>query len=261
MKDRILSNIPTECPWRDTLYWYDSLPSTNDLAKVMAKEGAPHGTVIIADTQTSGRGRLGRVFQSPAGSGVYLSLILRPQCPAKDLMHLTCAVGVAMVRAIERAAGITPGLKWINDLVFHGKKLGGILTELAVDPKTGIADYAVVGIGINCRKADFTQGVENLAISLEEASGKETAPEVLAGHMIHSLWQTDLYDKAAVIAAYKALCVTLGKQVMVLQASGQYQAEALDIDCDGGLLVRCPDGQLNCVSSGEVSVRGLWDYM
>ena len=124
MKDKILHHLTTECPWRDTLYWYDTIDSTNTRAKQLAKEGAPHGTVLIAGHQTGGRGRMGRTFQSPAGAGVYLSVILRPNCEPAQLMHLTCAAGVAMMDAVEAVSGIRPQVKWINDLVIHSKKTG-----------------------------------------------------------------------------------------------------------------------------------------
>ncbi|MBQ6840459.1 MAG: biotin--[Oscillospiraceae bacterium] len=138
MKQKILQKIPTECPWRDTLYWYDTIDSTNTQAKLLAQQGAPHGTVLIAGEQTGGRGRLGRTFESCAGMGVYLSVILRPNCAAEALMHLTCAAGAAMCEAVENVSGIRPGIKWINDLVVKKKKLGGILTELSVNPKPAL---------------------------------------------------------------------------------------------------------------------------
>ena len=116
--------MTTECPWRDTLYWYDTIDSTNTRAKEMAKEGAPEGTVLIAGNQTGGRGRLGRSFSSPEGMGVYLSAILQPDCKAEQLMHLTCAAGVAACKAVEKAGGIYPGIKWINDLVCGKEKVG-----------------------------------------------------------------------------------------------------------------------------------------
>ena len=148
MKENILSNLTAECPCRDTLHWYPTIDSTNTQAKRLAKEGAPHGTVLIAGQQTGGRSRMGRTFQSPAGMGVYLSVILRPNCDPQQLMHLTCAAGVAMVEAVKRVCGILPQVKWINDLVVSGKKLGGILTEMSVDQ--GMVEYAIIGIGINC---------------------------------------------------------------------------------------------------------------
>ena len=147
MKETILKNLSAECPWRDTLYWYEAIDSTNTQAKRMAKEGAPHGTVLVAGYQAGGRGRMGRTFQSPAGEGMYLSVILRPGCTPDRLMHLTCAAGVAACEAVEAVCGIRPQVKWINDLVLGDRKLGGILAEMSLDQ--GVVDYAVIGIGIN----------------------------------------------------------------------------------------------------------------
>ena len=141
MKQEILSALGNH-PWAETLQYHDCVESTNDLAKVLADGGAPHGTVIIAGKQTRGRGRMGRTFQSPADSGIYLSVILRPDCKADKLMHLTCATGVAMCNAVESATGYRPGIKWINDLVACNRKLGGILTELSLAPDGGVR-YAV----------------------------------------------------------------------------------------------------------------------
>jgi len=262
MKDSIISNLPTECPWRDTLYWYPQVDSTNTLAKKMAKEGAAQGTVIIAGMQTGGRGRMGRSFQSPGGTGMYLSVILRPDCHPTDLMHLTCAAGVAAVTAVERATGIRPGLKWINDLVLEGKKLGGILAELSLNPKTGRVDYAVIGIGINCGQPEggFTADVEKLAATL----GGAVSPEALAAEMIAALWEMNsrlLTEKKAIMDTYRALCVTLGRQITVIRGEDRFPAKAVDMDDDGGLVVLREDGRGETVSSGEVSVRGLWDYV
>lgn len=266
MKENILQAIPAECPWRDTLYWYDRLDSTNTQAKALARQGAPQGTILIAGHQTAGRGRMGRVFQSPEGAGVYLSLILRPNCPPTQLMHLTCAVGVAMAQAVENAAGILPGIKWINDLVWEKKKLGGILTELSLDAKTGLVDYAVVGVGINCTQKleDFSQEIRGTAASLSMAAGKPVDPAVLAGSMVTSLWNmagTLLTRKQATMDTYRKLCVTLGQPVMVIKPDGKFPGKALTMDDDGGLLVAFDHGHTATVSSGEVSVRGFYDYI
>ena len=178
MKNKILSQFTTECPWRDTLYWYDTVDSTNTLAKQLAKEGAAHGTVLIAGAQSAGRGRLGRSFSSPAGMGVYLSVILRPGCKPEELMHLTCAAGLAACDGVNRAAGIHPEIKWANDLVFEGRKLGGILTELGIDSATGTVAYAIIGIGINCNQApqDFPEEISGIATSLKMITGASCSP-------------------------------------------------------------------------------------
>jgi len=266
MKDLILSKIPTECPWRDTLYWYDTIDSTNSQAKRMAQQGAPHGTVLIAGHQTGGRGRMGRVFQSPENMGVYLSVILRPDCFPDQLMHLTCAVGTTMCEAVEQAAGIQCGIKWINDLVWNKQKLGGILTELSIDPKTGHTAYAVIGIGINCLQSpgDFPPEIRQIATSLSSAAGRQITPDTLAAAMVTSLWKMDaalFAEKAQIMERYRSRCITLNQSVLVHRGDTVKAGLALDIDSDGALVVRFSDGQIKAISSGEVSVRGLYSYI
>lgn len=266
MKDRIIQNISTECPWRDTLYWYDTTDSTNLRLRELAKAGAPQGTVAVAGAQSGGRGRLGRSFSSPQGQGVYLSALLRPGCKPERIMHLTCAVGVAMVQAVERACGVRPGIKWTNDLVFEKRKLGGILTELAVDRKTGLVEYAIVGIGINCwqKKEDFPAELQDVAVSLSMVSGKDVDTAQLAGAMIEELARMadELFArKKAIMAAYAESCITLGQQIVLLRGEQTRYGKALDLDEDGGLVVEFADGQVETVSSGEVSVRGMYGYI
>lgn len=266
MKNEILSLLGAECPWRDTLHWYPSIDSTNNQAKLLARQGAPHGTVLIADRQTGGRGRMGRTFQSPAGMGVYLSVILRPQCPPAELMHLTCAAATAMCRAVADVAGFRPQIKWINDLVWNKKKLGGILTELSVDSKTGLTDYAIVGIGINCRQSeqDFSPELRSMAASLSMAAGKDISPARLAAAMILHLIQMDtvlMTQKAQIMSFYRKNCITLGENVAVHQADRIRFGKAVDLDDNGSLLVEFSDGNMEFVSSGEVSVRGMYGYL
>ena len=138
MKEHILSYLPKGHPWAEHVHYYPITDSTNIRAKELAIQGAPNGTVCIAGSQSGGKGRMGRSFHSPEGSGLYFSLILRPNCKPQELMHLTCAVAVAACDAVETLCGSRPQVKWINDLVAGNKKLGGILTELSVDPKTGL---------------------------------------------------------------------------------------------------------------------------
>ena len=264
MKEQILQKIPTECPWRDTLYWYDTIDSTNTQAKLLAQQGAPHGTVLIAGEQTGGRGRLGRTFESCAGMGVYLSVILRPNCAAEALMHLTCAAGAAMCEAVENVSGIRPGIKWINDLVVKKKKLGGILTELSVNPKTGLVDYAVVGVGINCLQKEFSGELENIATSLSLATGNPIPPDVLAAAMVEALYNMNdrlFNEKTAIMCAYRRLCVTLGQEILIHRYNSVTPGKALDVDDDGALIVLLADGTKTTVNSGEVSVRGMYGYL
>ena len=266
MKEQILNHLSAECPWRDTLHWYDTIDSTNLQAKALARSGAPHGTVLVAGHQTRGRGRLGRSFSSPPGMGVYLSVILRPNCAPTDLMHLTCAAAVAMCKAVEQAAGFRPGLKWTNDLVFEKKKLGGILTELSVDTKTELIEYAIVGIGINCRQqtADFPPELQAIATSIALITGRDTPPFVLAAAMIDALTEMEhslLSGKVHIMSQYRQDCITIGQEVVLLQADQTSYGTAVDLDEDGGLIVRFSDGSVRTVTSGEVSVRGMYGYI
>jgi BirA family biotin operon repressor/biotin-[acetyl-CoA-carboxylase] ligase len=241
-----------------TVHYFESLDSTNTYAKKLAAEGAPHGTAIVANTQTAGRGRLGRSFSSPAGMGVYMSIVLRPQCTPAELMHLTCTVGVAVCDAVEKAYGFRPGIKWINDLVVKNRKLGGILTELSITPK-GMVDYAVVGIGINCNQVNFPEEIAHLACSAATILGKAVDRQPLIDALLAGL-PTMTASPETIMPRYRADCVTLGKAVRVIRGDTCRTGTALEILEDGALLVRFDEGNTEAVNSGEVSVRGLWDY-
>ena len=264
MKNTILSHLPGDLPWQ--VQWFNTIDSTNDRAKVMAQNGAPHGTVLVAGHQTKGRGRMGRSFSSPEGKGIYLSVILRPKRPVRELMHLTCAAGVAMCDAVESTIGLRPGIKWINDLVVNGKKLGGILTELSIAPGTDLVQYAIIGIGINCTQTpdEFPEEIRDIATSLLTATGKAPDMGRLAAAMIQSLYEMDSglqQQKTPLMDAYRKDCVTLGAEVVVLKNDKKRYGSALDIDPEGGLLVQFRDGSRETVNSGEVSVRGMCGYV
>ena len=266
MKQEICNLLTAACPWRDTRFWYAVIDSTNTRAKQMAQNGAAHGTVLIAGSQTGGRGRMGRSFASPEGMGVYLSVILRPNCTPDKLMHLTCAAAVAGCKAVETVSGISPQIKWTNDLVFGKKKLGGILTELALDGATGLVAYAIIGIGINCRQsaADFPPELQNMATSVSQISGASCSPVRLAAALTDALFQMDkmlLPGKKAILDAYRAHCMTLGKEISVVRGDEIRHGTALDLDDDGELVVRFSDGTVETVHSGEVSIRGMYGYV
>lgn len=265
MKDRILSHLPPDFPWGESLYYYPVIDSTNTHLKALCKNGSPHGTCVIAGSQTAGRGRLGRQFYSPEGMGVYLSLLLRPFCPAEELMHLTCAAGVAMCRAVEACAGICPQLKWPNDLVYQSKKLGGILTELTFDCH-GNVDGVILGVGINCcgTPEDFPPELREIATSLSCCVAKPVSADALAAAMVAALWELEgqlFTQKEALMTQYRSQCITLGKEVSLLREGKTLTAVAVDVDAQGSLQIRLPNGQIQTVSSGEVSVRGLYGYL
>lgn len=252
--------------WQDLLYRYSSLPSTNDTLKELARQGAPEGTAILADSQSAGRGRLGRSFYAPAGLGMYLSVLFRPQCPPEALLHLTCAAAEAVCDAVEQCTGCRPQLKWTNDLILSGKKVGGILTELSVSSKTGLVDWAIIGIGINClhKPQELPPELQDMATSLLQQTGKAIPPEALAMHTVSALFslrQILFREKATILAAYRRDCMTLGRQVVLRRGEEVRYGTALDIDENGGLTVAFDDGATETVGSGEISVRGLYGYV
>jgi BirA family biotin operon repressor/biotin-[acetyl-CoA-carboxylase] ligase len=253
-------------PWSDRICLFDEVGSTNTLAKEMAAQGAPCGTVLISDRQNAGRGRLGRSFLSPGDVGIYFSVIIRPDCRPQELMHLTCAVAVAMCDAVEAGCGFRPGIKWTNDLVVDKKKLGGILTELSLNPRTGLVDYAVLGIGINCRQrlSDFDPSIQNMACSAAMVTGADVDRNRLAAEMIRAceiMSRTLLSGRSAMMDRYRTDCITLGHPVSVVRGDDVFHAVALDLDEEGGLIIRRENGEVQTVTSGEVSVRGLYGYI
>jgi BirA family biotin operon repressor/biotin-[acetyl-CoA-carboxylase] ligase len=181
-------------------------------------------------------------------------------------MHLTCAVAVAMCDAVENAFGFRPGIKWTNDLVVGKKKLGGILTELGLDPRTGRVSYAVLGIGINCgqTEGDFDESIRTMATSARMVLGRSADRDRLIAEMVKALEKMDrtlLTSPEAMLERYRADCITLGREVSIVRGDEVRHATALDIDAEGGLIVRYDTGETAAVTSGEVSVRGLYGYL
>ena len=265
MKVQILAYLSPEYPWRDRIHCFSTIDSTNDEVKRLALSGAPHGTVILADSQTGGHGRMGRSFHSPEGMGIYLSILLRPHCAPGELMHLTCAAAVAMCDAVEAAAGFRPGIKWTNDLVHGKKKLGGILTGKGLTA-AGTVDYAIIGIGINCcqTEADFPEEIRDMAGSIAMVKGQNIDRSRLAAAMMDALWKMDaqlLTHKQAILRSYRCRCITLGREIVLVRGEDRRYGTAIDIDENGALVVRFPSGAVEAVNSGEVSVRGMYGYL
>ena len=266
MKEHIISLLSPDYPWKERFHWVDQTGSTNDDLKVLARQGAPHGTVLIADRQSGGHGRMGRAFHSPGGVGIYFSILLRPDCQPGQLMHLTCATAVAMCDAVEQAASFRPGIKWTNDLVCGKHKLGGILTELGLSAK-GSVDYAIIGIGINCcqRKSDLPQEIRDIAASLSMVTGRDIDRAAVAAAMMDTLAAMDrnlLRSKAEILDRYRKDCITIGQEISLLRVGEAVRhGKAIDMDDDGCLIVAFEDGHRETVSSGEVSVRGMYGYL
>ena len=237
---------------------YDTVDSTNNVCKALAAQGLD-STAVIARAQTAGKGRLGRSFQSPEG-GLYLSALWQ-DCPAGQLLTVTPLAAVAVCRAVESLCDTDCGIKWCNDVVLHGKKLCGILTEssLLLD---GSAAWLVVGIGVNVGQATFPPDIADMATSLA-LQELDVSPDALADAILAQLtaMRTVLTDPVEWLAEYRRRCVNLGRPVRVLRGNTVRQATALAIDEQFGLTVQYENGETETVRSGEVSVRGLYGYI
>ena len=265
MEKQILNQLSPAYPWKEQFHYFPTIDSTNDHLRTLAKNGAPHGTVVIADHQTVGHGRRGRSFHSPEGVGVYLSILFRPNCSPTELMHLTCAAAVALCDAVEAAVGFRPGIKWTNDLVVGKRKLGGILTELGFNPQ-GKLDYVIIGAGINCcqQLSDFPEEIRDMAGSLRMVTGQMIARSKVAAAMMEALCKLDarlLTEKSKILAQYKLDCITLHRDVVLMRGEEKRYGHAIDIDPEGALVVRFADGGIEAVNSGEISVRGMYGYV
>lgn len=247
---------------------FDTIDSTNTYIRQIAMEGAPDGTVAVANQQTGGRGRMGRSFQSPRDKGVYLTALLRPDLPPERLLPVTALAGVAVCDAVEEVCGIRPGIKWPNDPVLGGKKLCGILTELSMEAETGAIQSLALGIGLNVHQtpADFSPDVAEMATSLDQALGISVSrPEVAAAviraldRMYGALRKGELRPY---LEALRQDCVNLGRLVQLILPNGSREvAEAIGIDEEFGLVIRDESGAERVIRSGEVSVRGMYGYV
>ena len=235
--------------------------STNAVAKELALQGAENGTVVMAKRQTGGKGRMGRRFESAEG-GLYLSYILRPHCHARELMHLTCAAAVATCRAVENVCSLRPGIKWTNDLVVGDKKIAGILTELQLESDGSVA-FAIIGIGINClqKSEDFPENLRHIAASLSMLTGEDILPRDVAAQLIRALDETDLSRKEEIMDRYRRRCITVGREISLVRGNEILHAKAVDIDPEGALIIQLSDGAKQTVTSGEVSIRGMYGYV
>ncbi|MFE4712665.1 MULTISPECIES: biotin--[acetyl-CoA-carboxylase] ligase [unclassified Paenibacillus] len=236
-----------------------TVPSTNESVKKLALNGAAEGIVILSEEQTAGRGRKSRQFFSPSGTGIYMSILLRPKISAQDSFLLTTSAAVAVSMAIESVAHKDTQIKWVNDVFMDGKKVCGILTEAALSVESGWLDYAVLGIGINVSLPShgFPEEITDIATSVfsdDKNSGdlrNRLAAEILNNFMV---FYTRLTDRLF-LPEYKKRIFFLGKAVTVLKENKQCQATAIDIDDNCRLKVRYENGDEEYLSSGEVSIK------
>ena len=244
----------------------DTVDSTNSEIKRRALEGAKEGLTVLADRQTAGRGRRGRGFISPAGKGLYLSVLLRPESALRELLWLTAWTGVAVCDAVEAVCGFRPGIKWTNDIVWNGRKLCGILTELGMEGESAQPQYVVIGVGINVSQTaeDFGPEVAPLAVALQEILERPPRRAALAAALLRSLDALRAefpQNRERYLEQYRRDCVTLGKEVRILRGTESWTGVAEEIDEDFQLVVRRSDGRRETVNAGEVSVRSMLGYV
>ena len=247
--------------YAEKIHCYQSLESTNRTAKELAIAGAEHGTVVIADSQTAGRGRQSHDFFSPAGGGLYFSIILRPEALRfQHITAITAFAAVAVCETIEDVCGKKPTVKWVNDILIDGKKVCGILTEAVTDLESGDFQWIVLGIGINVyiHRQTFPGDLYKTATSLYSGKGKMmrgVRNRLAAGLINRIVGFSDSPEEAEILRQYKKRLMMLGKEITVVQGDHVYRAVARDIDDAGNLIVETGDGETTAFSSGEIHIR------
>lgn len=246
---------PQSKPYAEEIKIYKSLESTNKTAKEMAVAGAEHGTVIIADSQTKGRGRYSRSYFSPSG-GLYMSIILRPEVlNFENPTSVTAFAAVAVCEAIESVSEKTPKIKWVNDILIDGKKVCGILTEAVTDFESGSLDWIVLGIGINVyiKTEDFPDDLQSSATSIFPNEKMFGVRNKLSAEIINRILGFEIMPREAeVFQKYKKRLAMPGNQVTVIQNKSEYKATVIDIDAVGHLVVKDENGEIITLSSGEI---------
>ncbi|MCR5671639.1 MAG: biotin--[acetyl-CoA-carboxylase] ligase [Butyrivibrio sp.] len=241
--------------------------STNDDAAALAKSGAEHGTLVVADRQETGRGSRGRGWETPAGTNIAMSLILRPVAELKDISMLTLIMGLSVAEAVDECLGrpdVFSMIKWPNDVVLNSKKICGILTELHMNPENTISDV-VIGVGINVNMTSFPDEIKEIAGSILSESGKELDRSAVVARCMERFEENyekynRSFDLTLLKESYEKRLINKDRRVRVLDPEGEFEAEALGITTGGALVVRCDDGEVKEIGAGEVSVRGLYTY-
>jgi BirA family transcriptional regulator, biotin operon repressor / biotin---[acetyl-CoA-carboxylase] ligase len=256
--DEVCPGLTSEVFGRQDYVYYPTIDSTNKQARILATEGYPEGTVVVADMQTDGRGRRGRSWYSPAGQGIYMSLILRPRLPLKEISRISLMIAVAIAETLEAELNLPARIKWPNDILIHNKKIAGILSE-AVTDMDGI-EYIVIGIGLNINNPadDFPDDFRTHPTSvLAEKQRPVSRVKLLQGLLVRL---EDHYSKlqrgefADTLAIGKSLSMVIGQEVRLETSNGLVVGQAVDIDDNGFLLVYDESGVRHTVMSGEIEV-------
>lgn len=236
---------------------FREIDSTNNYAKKIAHENAEHGTAVISEIQTAGKGRMGRTFVSPSNTGIYISIILKNSLNAETAQLITSCAAVSVCQAIDKVCGTDTQIKWVNDIFLNGKKICGILTEASMSFETGTLDYAVIGIGINVFsvKNTFSDELLKIASSIEDECGVKTDRSQLCAEILNFLEENlkSLENRNFISEYKKRSCIT-GNYVIVTKGGSERQAFAFDIDDNACLKVRYDDGSEEALNSGEARI-------
>ncbi len=259
----ILSSIRGSWAGREILY-LDEVDSTNTAAKKAAENGAVHGTLVVSERQTGGKGRRGRAWDSPRETGIFMTLILRPNMAPVHASMLTLVAALAVADGIRECTGAESLIKWPNDIVMSGKKICGILTEMSADPDC--INYVAVGIGINVNMEEFPEEIRGVAASIFTETGKKTKRSLLISAVMAAFERyyevfMKTTDMSGLLEDYNGKLANCGRTVRVLDPAGEYSGTAIGIDREGELLVEMEDTTVRRVLSGEVSVRGIYGYV
>ncbi|MCI9361350.1 MAG: biotin--[acetyl-CoA-carboxylase] ligase [Hungatella sp.] len=238
--------------------------STNTEARRQAEKGALDGTLVVAECQTAGKGRRGRHWTSPAGTGIWMSLVLKPKLEPSCAPMLTLLAGLAVSVGIEDYCGLKPQIKWPNDLTLEGKKICGILTEMSADME--MIQYVVVGIGINVNIEEFPEEIARTATSLYLETGKKLKRSGMIACIVKRMEEyyekfLSMADLSCIQEDYEERLVNLNREVLVLASKDEYKGICRGINKTGELLVEREDKSISQVMSGEVSVRGVYGYV
>ena len=245
------------------IYYYDVTDSTNIRAKELAEEGHPGGTLVVADRQEAGRGRRGRSWDSPSGTGIFMTLLLKPEMNPNHASMLTLVAAMAVARAISKCAGTEALIKWPNDIVIGGKKICGILTEMSA--QFDFINHIVIGIGINVHNEHFPEEIAETAGSILLQTGKrirraELIEQILEQFENYYAIFMETEDLSGLVKEYNSILVNMNKSVRVLDPKEPFEGKAMGITKKGELIVDTWESR-KMVSSGEVSVRGLYGYV
>ena len=235
----------------------ERVDSTNRYARMLAAQGAAHGTLVLAEEQTAGRGRRGRGWVSPAGEGIFMTLILRPQAHPSQVSLLSLRTALAVAEGIREATGLDARIKWPNDVVCGGKKLVGMLLEMDADEER--LHSVVAGIGINVHQQNFGELAET-ASSIDLLSGERASRAAIVRAFLRAFERVDALPDAALMDAYRACSATLGRRVRVIGTDRAFTGTALKVTPSGSLIVEEDGGDRVEVLAGDVSVRGLMGY-